>query len=69
MTIESKPSADVAVDTALVRALLHEQHPDLAGLPLAETAAGWDNHLFRLGDDPLLGAVGQATIDAVLGDD
>jgi hypothetical protein len=34
MTIESKPSADVTVDTALVRALLHEQHPDLAGLPL-----------------------------------
>jgi aminoglycoside phosphotransferase (APT) family kinase protein len=50
MTIESKPSADVTVDTALVRALLHEQHQDLAGLPLAETAAGWDNHLFRLGD-------------------
>jgi aminoglycoside phosphotransferase (APT) family kinase protein len=50
MTIESKPSADVVVDTAVVRALLHEQHPDLAALSLAETAAGWDNHLFRLGD-------------------
>jgi aminoglycoside phosphotransferase (APT) family kinase protein len=50
MTVESKPSADVAVDTALVRALLHEQHQDLAGLPLVETAAGWDNYLFRLGD-------------------
>jgi aminoglycoside phosphotransferase (APT) family kinase protein len=50
MTIGSKPPADVAVDTALVRALLHEQHQDLAGLPLSETAAGWDNHQFRLGD-------------------
>ena len=50
MTIESKSSADVVVDAALVRALLHAQHPDLAGLPLADTAEGWDNHLFRLGD-------------------
>src|SRR3984893_17711999 len=50
MTIGSKPPADFAVNTALVRALLHEQHQDLAGLALSEAAAGWDNHLFRLGD-------------------
>jgi hypothetical protein len=53
---------------------------DLAGLPLADTAEGWDNHLFRLGDALAvrlprralaanLGAVGQATIDAVLSGD
>jgi aminoglycoside phosphotransferase (APT) family kinase protein len=34
----------------VVRALLAEQHPDLAGLPLVEAAAGWDNSLWRLGD-------------------
>ena len=50
MPIESKPAADLDVDSALVRALLHEQHRDLADLPLSYVAAGWDNHLFRLGD-------------------
>ena len=33
--------ADVHIDEALVRALLHEQHPDLAGLGLREVAGGW----------------------------
>ncbi|MFI6638750.1 aminoglycoside phosphotransferase family protein [Streptomyces sp. NPDC050504] len=42
---------DTAIDGALVRALLHEQHPDLAGLDLREVAGGWDNRLWRLGDD------------------
>ena len=44
------PAADVAIDRALVGALLSEQHPDLAQLPLREVDAGWDNALFRLGD-------------------
>lgn len=35
----------------LVRALLEEQHPDLAGLTLRLVANGWDNVLFRVGDD------------------
>lgn len=41
---------EVRIDAALVRALLAEQHPDLAGLPLAEVGGGWDNRLFRLGE-------------------
>ena len=45
------PAAEVAVDAALVRALLSEQHPDLADLELTELANGWDNVLFRLGDE------------------
>ena len=49
MTIESKPQREMAIDPALVGALLREQHPDLAGLPITDTSAGWDNHLFRLG--------------------
>jgi aminoglycoside phosphotransferase (APT) family kinase protein len=36
---------------ALVRLLLTEQHPDLADLPLTQAAEGWDNVVFRLGDD------------------
>lgn len=45
------PAAEVHVDEHLVRDLLAEQHPDLAGLPLRTLANGWDNVLFRLGDD------------------
>lgn len=35
----------------LVGDLLREQHPDLAGLPLEAMPSGWDNVLWRLGDD------------------
>jgi aminoglycoside phosphotransferase (APT) family kinase protein len=45
------PAAEVDIDEALVRALLREQCADLAGLPLVQVAAGWDNVIFRLGDD------------------
>ncbi|NNJ63454.1 MAG: phosphotransferase, partial [Dactylosporangium sp.] len=34
----------------MVRDLLRTQHPDLADLPLAHAATGWDNTTFRLGD-------------------
>ena len=44
------PDADVHIETAVVRALLRDQHPDLAELPLRRLEAGWDNQLFRLGD-------------------
>jgi aminoglycoside phosphotransferase (APT) family kinase protein len=45
------PPAEVAVGADLVRRLLAAQHPDLAALPLTEAASGWDNLMFRLGDD------------------
>ncbi len=51
MTIGTKPAADVIVDPSLVRALLQEQHPDLAHLVPVKAAEGWDNFLFRLGDE------------------
>ena len=51
MTIGTKPPADVVVDRLLVQALLHEQHPDLAHLVPVKVAEGWDNALFRLGDE------------------
>lgn len=44
-----KPRAEVAVDATLVRALLVEQHPDLADQPIVLVAEGWDNTIFRLG--------------------
>lgn len=44
------PAAEVDVDVPLVRALLRDQHPDLADLPLEVVANGWDNVIARLGD-------------------
>lgn len=35
----------------LVRALLHDQHPDLAGSELREVDGGWDNQQWRLGNE------------------
>jgi aminoglycoside phosphotransferase (APT) family kinase protein len=51
MAIENVPAAEVRIDEALIRALLHAQHPDLADRPLRIVAEGWDNVLARLGDD------------------
>src|SRR6185503_5007842 len=51
MIMGGKPPAEVSIDRSLVIALLQEQHPDLAHLPLTEIDEGWDNKLFRLGDD------------------
>ncbi|MGW3715668.1 aminoglycoside phosphotransferase family protein [Streptomyces sp. NPDC005133] len=39
------------IDAGLVRTLLREQHPDLADLDLHHTVTGWDNQLWRLGED------------------
>ena len=43
------PRVEITAD--LITALLREQHPDLAGLPLSLGAVGWDNQLWRLGED------------------
>lgn len=42
--------SELSIDVDLVRRLLLEQHPDLAGLPLTRADGGWDNAVFRLGD-------------------
>jgi aminoglycoside phosphotransferase (APT) family kinase protein len=45
------PAAEFDVTADLVRALLSSQHPDLASLPISELANGWDNVVYRLGDE------------------
>ena len=45
------PPAEVRIDAALVRRLLRDQHPDLADLAINRVNAGWDNEMYRLGDD------------------
>ena len=44
------PVSDIEIDTSLVYRLLKDQHPDLAHLPIHLVEAGWDNAMFRLGD-------------------
>ncbi|WP_307860973.1 aminoglycoside phosphotransferase family protein [Cellulomonas wangleii] len=45
------PMIEVDVDAELARALLVQQHPDLAHLPLHGRTFGWDNLTWRLGED------------------
>ncbi|BFU46318.1 aminoglycoside phosphotransferase family protein [Krasilnikovia sp. MM14-A1004] len=45
------PPAEVDVSPALVRRLVAEQMPDLAGRRLRMLAHGWDNVMVRIGDD------------------
>lgn len=45
------PPAEFDIGEDLVRGLLAAQHPDLAHLPIALAASGWDNDMFRLGED------------------
>nr|BFD86846.1 hypothetical protein StreXyl84_62470 [Streptomyces sp. Xyl84] len=42
---------EIEITAELVRDLLLDQHPDLAHLPVRLGARGWDNQLWRLGDD------------------
>ena len=45
------PTAEIEITADLVRSLLVAQHPDLADLPISFAASGWDNAMFRLGQD------------------
>jgi aminoglycoside phosphotransferase (APT) family kinase protein len=49
--IAGTPGAEVAIDACLVRRLLRAQHPDLADRRITHAASGWDNEMYRLGDD------------------
>ena len=42
---------EIEITAELVRDLLRDQHPDLADYPVRLGARGWDNQLWRLGDD------------------
>jgi aminoglycoside phosphotransferase (APT) family kinase protein len=47
------PAAEVDLDESLVARLIQAQHPDLAGAgrTLTLVTNGWDNAIYRLGDD------------------
>lgn len=48
------PEAELAVTAELAKRLLADQFSDLAALPIRPLSSGWDNVVFRLGDDYLL---------------
>ena len=48
---DDMPAAEVDIDVDLVRRLVASQFPELADRRVAPLASGWDNALFRLGDD------------------
>lgn len=45
------PRAEVDITAELARRLIARQFPDLAQVPINLLASGWDNVLFRVGDD------------------
>lgn len=45
------PDPDIHVDEAVVRSLIEGQCPDLSSLTLRRVASGFDNSLWRIGDD------------------
>jgi len=47
----AEPQSEVEITPELARALLRDQHPDLAELPIAHAEDGWDNVMLRLGED------------------
>jgi len=52
MPVIGEPSMDeLKFGQDLVRALLRDQHPDLADLELRDVSGGWDNQQFRLGEE------------------
>lgn len=52
MTLDSRPAAEVHIDTRLVRRLVATQFPQWADLSLTPVdAAGWDNCVYRLGTE------------------
>jgi len=60
------PVAEITIDIALVRAMLAEQHPDLANLPITPLAHGWDNEMFRLGPDLVARLPRRAVAEALI---
>ncbi|WP_104168347.1 aminoglycoside phosphotransferase family protein [Arthrobacter sp. SX1312] len=61
-----RPQAEVDVAASLVVALLGLQMPDLAHLPVRFVDGGWDNTLFRVGEDLVARLPRRAVADALM---
>ncbi len=51
VTVACVAHTEIELTADLVRELLRDQQPDLADRPISLGARGWDNQLWRLGDD------------------
>jgi aminoglycoside phosphotransferase (APT) family kinase protein len=60
------PEAEFDVSAPLVVALLAAQMPDLARLPARAVGGGWDNTLFRVGEDLVVRLPRRAVADALM---
>lgn len=60
------PVAEIDVVPSLVVSLLGQQHPDLADLPLRFAGNGWDNAIFRLGEDLVVRLPRRAVADPLM---
>ena len=47
----ASPAAEMEIDERLVTALLAEQVPSLAALPVVMAGNGWDNTIARVGEE------------------
>lgn len=54
MTEAGTPAAEVDIDLGLVKTLIKDQFPQHAGQRVEPIGSGWDNVLFRLGDELLV---------------
>ena len=45
------PKAEVTLEVPQVEAMIRDQYPPLAGTPVVPVGEGWDNFMFRVGDD------------------
>ncbi|WP_434992855.1 aminoglycoside phosphotransferase family protein [Arthrobacter sp. Ld5] len=60
------PQAEFDARPSLVRALLDDQLPELAHLPVRFAGSGWDNTLFRVGEDLVARLPRRAVADALM---
>ena len=54
MTSAGTPAAEVDIDLGLVKTLIEDQFPQYTGRHLQPIGSGWDNVMFRLGDELLV---------------
>jgi aminoglycoside phosphotransferase (APT) family kinase protein len=52
--LQSVPEAEIVIDEPLLLALLQAQAPAFAALPLHKLGEGWDNVMYRLGEQYLM---------------
>ncbi len=61
-----KPAAEFTIDDELIRQLLRDQAPELSDRPIRRVATGWDNEIWRIGEDLALRLPRRALAEALI---